>query len=88
MKTVYKYMLETCDEQRVTMSTGAELLTVQVQHGVPCIWARVDIDPLVPQVQRLIRMRGTGHQNANGVYVATFQYQFGLVFHVFDGGEW
>ena len=87
MRTVYKYELEIADEQFVVMPTGAELLTVQVQAGtgMVCLWARVDTD--APVVRRRIWMRGTGYPDAYDVYVATFQYHFGLVFHVFDGGE-
>ena len=70
------------------MPAGAKLLCVQVQQAIPCLWAMVD--PGAIQVQRIIRMWGTGHchEMSPGEYVGTFRVVGGnLVFHVFDGGE-
>jgi hypothetical protein len=84
MVTVFKYPLELVDEQHVEMPTGSELLTVQVQHDTPMLWARVDTTR--PAEQRLIRLAGTGNPNAVGVYVATVQLLGGsLVLHAFAG---
>lgn len=84
MVTVFKYPLELTDEQHVDIPAGAELLTVQVQHDAPTLWARVDTTR--PAEQRLIRLAGTGHPNAVGRYLATIQLLGGtLVLHAFEG---
>lgn len=75
------------DEQAVALPAGAQILTVQVQQGQPCLWASVDreqkrIEP------RTIRIIGTGHPAPDlGElhYIATVQFQGGnLIFHVFE----
>lgn len=81
---IWKYPLEITDSQPVPMPTGARILTVQVQHGQPCLWALVD--PTRASKYREIRMVGTGHP-ADGLtnYIGTFQADGGaLVFHVFE----
>jgi hypothetical protein len=88
MKTIYKYPFSIDDSVIITMPVGAEILTVQVQHRVPCIWALVD--PEAPKVDRYFRVAGTGHSLPEnpGKYVGTFQQLEGnLIFHVFDRGE-
>ena len=69
------------------MPKGAQILTVQMQHGTPQLWALVD--PNAQRVLRRILIYGTGHPvDTFNVYIATFQIMNGsLVFHVFDGGE-
>lgn len=82
---VYKYELPLEDMVRIEMPVGAEVLTVQTQHGVPQIWALVR--PGRTEVRRF-RVAGTGHNiSVAGPYVGTFQlHGGGLVFHVFDLG--
>jgi hypothetical protein len=66
------------------MPEGAEILTVQMQNGEPCLWALVDAH--LPTTNRKILIRGTGH-DASGVgrYISTFQMKGGaLVFHAFE----
>lgn len=62
-------------------------LTVQVQHGIPCLWIAVDQASRVIWVR--IRIFGTGHPGIEPDmdYVGTFQLHGGeLVFHVFLAG--
>lgn len=69
----------------IEMPAGAEVLTVQVQNEVPCIWALVGPD--APPTMRGFRMYGTGHEidHENMPYVGTFQLVGGsLVFHLFE----
>ena len=84
MESIFKYQLETTDEQIVEMPLGAEVLTVQVQNGTPCIWARVNPD--YAKLQYRFRIFGTGHPIEDdfvGKYVGTYQLQNGaLIFHV------
>ena len=85
MKRILKYELSIEDEQTILLPDNAELLTVQVQRGVPCLWARVDTAEL--NVRRKIITHGTGHivPDTTGRYVGTYQLDSGsLVFHVFD----
>lgn len=83
--TIYKYPLEITDRQVIDMPDGAKILTVQVQHEVPCVWAPVDPD--VASVPRYFTIYGTGHPcSAEGQYVGTFLVHGGaLVFHIFEG---
>lgn len=86
METIFKYQLNPIAEQVIEMPLGAEVLTVQVQNGNPCIWAKVN--PKKRTVRHLFRIIGTGHQiNAEfiGKYIGTYQLDNGsLVFHVFQ----
>lgn len=88
MKTIWKYPLKTADQQPIIMPKGAQLLTVQMQHGKACLWALVD--PNGYEVSREIHVYGTGHKidRHDLIYISSIQMMGGdVVFHVFDGGE-
>jgi hypothetical protein len=83
MITIHKYPLLMTDVQEVLSHDGAEPLAVQMQKGVPTLWARVDTGR--PPTSMRVDIVGTG-QDAEGVgdYVGTFHLEGGnLVFHVF-----
>jgi hypothetical protein len=87
MLTVYKYPIAGADEFTLSLPVGAQLLSVQMQNGQPCLWALVDPD--TRPVNRKFRLAGTGHpieqSNVELKYVSTFQANGGaLVFHVFE----
>ncbi len=85
MTTIWKFLLEVTDTQDVKMPRGARILTVDVQHGTPCLWALVDGEQ--PRESRHIQMYGTGHSfdPVPSDYIGTFQLSGGsLVFHVFE----
>lgn len=84
MKSTWKYPLSITDRQIVSMPQGAQILTVQVQHDTPCLWALVNSEN--PLQARGIQIFGTGHPASNaGEYIGTFQVAGGsLVFHVFE----
>ena len=42
MRVIYKYQLSVTDNNIISMPIGAEILCVQAQKEVPCIWALVD----------------------------------------------
>lgn len=44
MKKIYKYQLLQVDDQYVKMHKNAEILSIDVQNGIPCIWAMIDDD--------------------------------------------
>lgn len=84
-QTIYKYPLKVSDEQTILLPKGAQMLTVQIQNGQPCLW--VLIDPSNLPESRKVFIRGTA-QDVTGLgrYISTFQIYGGdLVFHVFEG---
>jgi hypothetical protein len=84
-KKIYKYQLGFTDVQIIDMPADAQILTVQVQNEVPCIWAMVN--PGAPVMKRTIETIGTGHDvHITGrSYIGTYQLRSGaLVFHVFE----
>ena len=85
MKTIFKYPLAVQDEQEIMLPAGARVLCVQVQRGVPCLWAVVD--PEIGKLSHTIHIRGTGHPVEgieNFEYMGTFQLSGGdFIFHVF-----
>lgn len=84
MITVHKYPLEYTEQQDIELPAGAALLTVQVQHNTPVLWARVDTTQLT--VKRRIHLVGTGHPAPTGRYLSTIQLHGGtLVLHAFEG---
>jgi hypothetical protein len=83
MKTIWKWTLK--PQTVIDMPDGAQVLTVQMQHGEPQLWALVD--PVAPTVKRVFNIYGTGHSmgDRTGSYIGTFQMDGGsLVFHVFE----
>jgi hypothetical protein len=65
----------------------AHILCVQVQHGRPCLWAKVNPD--APPEPRLFQIYPTGMEMGSGdfMYIDTFQVDsaFGtFVGHVFE----
>ena len=88
-QTIWKYDVMINDSQKIEMPQGANLLSVQIQNGIPCIWAIVN--PMNAEVERVIQMAGTGHdmsERVMGAFLGTIQLNDGaLIFHVFDNGE-
>ena len=83
MRSVWKYPLKLIDEQTVTMPGEARLLSVQMQHDTPTLWAVVDTNH--PTEERSIYMHGTGHPVHNQAWYFIDTFQTGqLVFHVFS----
>lgn len=70
---------------KIEVPKGAKPLSVQVQHGVPVLYA--EVDPAQPMHNRHIGIFATGQElpAARGTFVDTFQLAGGeLVFHVYD----
>lgn len=87
MKTIWKYPLTVVDEVEVEMPMSAEILALQMQHGVPCLWALVAQNN--PPVKRRFKLYGTGHDVDSRFtkehHVGTYQMHNGaLVFHLFE----
>ena len=86
MKTVFKYPLGLGGT--TILHKGAEILSMQVQHGIPCVWALVDPDEKDVD-KKSITVFGTGHPIDDNLilekFIGTFQLNEGkLVFHVFE----
>ncbi len=85
---IWKFPIDIRDKQLVEMPECAEILTVQVQHGQPCLWASVD--PSRKREWRRIFTVGTGHWPkplADWRYIGTYQLSNGdLVYHIFANG--
>ena len=87
MTTIFKYPLQIADRQTIEMPIGAQVFSVQVQDGIPCLWALVDTQ--AAKVIRTVYALGTGHDLAhmNGLttlFISTIQLDGGsLVYHVF-----
>ena len=66
------------------MPASAEILSLQIQDGIPCIWAKVNSEEIPSDCD--FRWFGTGQPLPDNVsdmeYVGIIQYS-GLVFHLF-----
>lgn len=87
-KTIWKFQMDIVETQLVRMPAKAEILSVQVQDGIPCLWALVN--PANGEQDKCIEMFGTGHpvncdMGVSRTYIGTFQMNnTGLVFHAFE----
>ena len=88
IKNVFKYPVEIRNKFSVMMPDGAEILTVQMQHNKPQMWALVDQSK--PEKERIFRISGTGHPMVYDMgsmyeYINSFQMRGGdLIFHLFE----
>lgn len=83
---IWKWPLILTDYQSVDVPEGSEILTVQVQHGNPQLWALCDEEETTMETLH-IGMFGTGNPvpNNTGEYISTIQlFEDQLVFHVFN----
>ena len=86
-KTIWKFPVAVARKQTISMPTEAEILTIQMQRGVPCLWAICD--SMNVNRTRIIQMMGTGFDidQPLGDYIGTIQLKDNTVWHYFDGGE-
>jgi hypothetical protein len=83
--TIYKFPLKLAALQQVEMPAESKILCVQIQRGVPCLWAVVERGA-INQWSRTIRMVGTGREAPGDAdeYLGTIQIDDGaLVLHAF-----
>jgi len=84
MKTIWKYTLDVTTLQLIEIPSDFEVLSVQCQNNVPCVW--IIVDPDSEKIGRLFEIKGTGHEleDKKRTFLGTFQTEvFDLVFHVF-----
>ena len=89
MKTIWKFPILISSRVNISIPKNAELLSVQTQRNIPCIWALVD--PTEPLETREFEIFGTGHPiKCDNIYISrnfigTFQVnEDSLVFHLFE----
>lgn len=84
MTEVWKFPLQLGQTTVHNMPANAQVLTVQMQHGVPTLWARVT--PSAFPEPRDFMVVGTGHPilNSLAIYIGTVQDGGGFVWHVFE----
>ena len=84
MKTIWKYEIQTTNVQTIDMPTGATILCVQIQDGVPCIWAMVESKHGSLEMRTIV-IYETGYQidRPDLRYIGTYQDDI-FVFHVFE----
>jgi hypothetical protein len=90
-KFVFKYSLDVKDGiQEIIMPIGSEILTVQMQGEILCMWTLVNTDPLTEKRKRHIEIFAEGDEisyvmGQDWIYISTFQTRGGsLVFHAFE----
>lgn len=81
---IYKYPLKIVPTQEIELPCKHELLDIQVQAGVICMWLAVQPDS--PKKTFVFHLVGTGHEPPSGTvtYIKTVQLD-SLVWHIFDG---
>lgn len=84
MKTIWKYKIESLIWV-IKMPKDSEIISLQVQGGVPCLWAVVETSN--PPVERVFKTFYTGEPIVDfdelKSFIGTYQVN-GLVFHVFE----
>ena len=84
--TIWKFQFEISGDLTISMPANARVLSIQIQNGVPCMWAIVNQS--YPCEERNFKVFGTGHPMSAETallaeHVGTFQDgQF--VWHVFE----
>jgi hypothetical protein len=84
---IWKFAVPVERSFKVEMPKDAEVLSVQVQHGAPCMWAMCD--PNAKKEERIFHVIGTGHEVGDRPitkFIGTFQLEGGaFIGHLFEG---
>jgi len=87
MISIWKYELDVRDSQTLLLPLDAEILSVGLQRGVICLWAKVDTEVEGREIHEF-RIVGTGHpvpRSEESKFLGTvIMDNVGLVFHVFE----
>jgi hypothetical protein len=84
-RQIWKFGFEVTDDFSLEMPDGAQILHVESQSLMPCMW--VEVDPSAPRVTRNFHVYGTGHHMHSEPqwYLGTFMLHGGaLVFHLYE----
>lgn len=85
---IWKFPLKISPNQIIRMPFGCEILSLQVQDEIPCLWALCDEN--VELIYRRFYTYGTGHSITNeiGEFIGTYQLPDRhdiFVGHLFEG---
>ena len=83
---IWKWTLDTVEEQSLRLPQNAQILTIQLQNDKPQLWALVDTESPIVIRDFLTYYSGSAMPDGDfGQYVGTYQLDNGfLVFHVFE----
>lgn len=86
---IWKYQLHP-ETESFDMPRGANVIAVDVQYGVICLWC--EVDTAQPKEQRKFEVIGTGHKYPAGFetleYIGTVKLDGGtLIFHVYENAD-
>ena len=86
---ILKYQLKKDDEQIIKIPERSEILDIQLQNGIPVMWAKVD--PESEDIEIKINMYGTGWEindddTTEDIYLSTVQ-DGSFVWHFFMNYE-
>jgi len=84
-KVIWKFTVPLSNCVDIEMPTGAEVISVGMQRGALCMWAKVDPD--APMIMREFMVEGTGQppnrRLADAVHWGTTQ-DGSMVWHLFE----
>lgn len=87
MKTIHKFQIPIQDDFVLDLPLNAEVLCVQMQRDVPCVWVLLDTKDLAT-IARRFRIIGTGNPISDDEklrHVGTFQTEGErFVWHLFE----
>lgn len=85
MITMYKYQFEFAKEVTIEMPDGPTMLSVQLQNGVPSMWAMVNTDNAPKSYKLACYWTGEEITNADQLrFIGTVQAADNLVWHIFE----
>ena len=86
MKKIWKFELNLQDIVNIVMPSNAKILSIQVQHGLPCLWALVEDSSLKETRTFITHETGESIDDLNlKEYIGSYQRDNGnLVSHVFE----
>jgi len=84
MLRIFKYTLDTIDEQVIKLPEFYKILSLKVQNNTPRLYVLIN-DKIEEEKEIRIRIYGTGHPvDEVGEFIGTYQLSNGqLVFHAF-----
>ena len=86
-KVIWKFPLKVTDHQDIVMPKGSIILSVQVQHGTPCLWALINNPEADKEVIQIVTY-GTEVATTEAIdrygFIGSYQLDSGIfVGHVF-----
>ena len=87
MTLIWKEPIRVVDKFTLDLPKDSQIISVQTQNAVPCIWFKFQQQNKDTKEKRTFRVVGTGQlfSDINMRYVGTFQIErMDLVFHLFE----